>query len=157
MIEYQKPSGGEGGHGEHGESPWAEYAGIAGYVSHGMIGSAAELTAQTTYRYGQRVNGVVKNAAQLTTESEIIFGTVAKTFNVAGGVIGAGVNGYKAYNNYSEGNYGMAAFDGSKALSYIGGTICLFIPGLQGVGGYILISTLVVDVAGDVVKANSGH
>lgn len=122
-----------------------------------MIGSAAELTAQGSFKYGQRINGVVKSAAQLTKETKLFWSPIAKSFNTAGGVLGAGVNTYNAINDYSEGNYGMAAFNGSKALCYIGGTICLFFPGLQGVGGYILVSTLVVDVAGDVVKANIGN
>ena len=143
--------------GNHGESTLLEYAAVAGYVSHGMIGTAAELTAQTSYKYGQRVNSIVKSAVQITAENKILWGTVAKGFNATGGIIGAGVNGYKAYNDYSKGNYGMAAFNGSKAVSYIGGTICLFIPGLQVVGGSILVSTLVIDVTGDVVEASTGH
>jgi RHS repeat-associated protein len=130
------------------EKPILESAGAAGYISHGLIGTAAELAAKTTFKYGQRVGGVVKSALEITAESELVFGAVAKGANVAGGATGALVNGVKAYNDYSEGNYSMAAFDGSKSFSYLAGTACLFIPGMQVYGGYILFSTMAVDLGG---------
>ena len=71
--------------------------------------------------------------------------------------MGAVVNGIKAYDNYSNGNYGWAGFHGSVALSYtIGIGLTILCPEC-GVGEYILISTMAGDIAGEGVKAINGH
>jgi len=149
-----EPSGGKGSE----ESQWVEALGVAGYISHGMIGSAASLNAKETYKFGQRMlNGTVKSAAQLTAENAEVMEGIAKGFNIAGGTIGAGVNTYKAINEYSYGETGWATFHGSVALSYAVGIALTIVCPECGYGEYLLISTMAADIAGDGVKSNNGH
>jgi hypothetical protein len=121
------------------------------YVGYGVDGTgyAAELTAKTTYKYGQRVNGVVKSAAQLTKENAAICCKVATRLNVAGGVIDVVDCGVQSYDDFSNGNYGLGAYEATKAASYTTGTIMLFTP-LAPIGAGILLVTGIVDIAGDV-------
>jgi hypothetical protein len=139
------------------ETPMLENLGVAGYVSHGMIGSAATLTAKNTYRYGKRINGVVKSAAQLTAENAALWEKVAFRFNIVGGTLGAGVNGYKAIDEYESGEKGWAAFHGSVALGYTAGVIITILCPECGYGEYLLISTMAADIAGEGVKVHNEH
>jgi hypothetical protein len=139
---------------EFGESPILEYTGYAGYLSHGMIGSAATLTSKITYKGGQRMaNGIVKSAVEITEENAEIWGTVAEKFNIFGGALGAGVNGFKVYHDLERGQKGWATFHGSVALGYTLGVIITIVCPECGYGEYLLISTMVADMAGDGVKA----
>ena len=141
----------QSGAGGFGESPLLEIAGIAGYVSHGMIGTAAELTANSTYRYGT----LAKSAVQMTREGSEIFGKLAFRFNVAGGTSGALVNTFKAADDYSKGNPKWGNFHASLGLNYAIGVGLLFVPGGQTAGGYLLFSTMFLDLGGEWINANN--
>jgi hypothetical protein len=115
-----------------------------GYVIDGT-GYAAGLTAKETVKYGNRV----KTAAQLTKENAAIWGKVTTRLNVAGGVIGVVDCGVQSYDDFSNGNYGLGAYEAAKAASYTTGTIMLFTP-LAPIGAGILLGTGIVDIAGDI-------
>jgi hypothetical protein len=133
--------------GNHGESTLLEYAGVGGYVSHG-VGKTAEMTGEITYKYGT----ATKSAAQLTREGAELMGKIAKPFNIAGATIGAGVNGYKAYENFSSGHYGMGAYNTTLSASYATGMGILIFGGPAApIGAGILLITGGVDLAGEII------
>ncbi len=137
---------------EHGESPLltvGEYAGYVGYGNH-TLGFWAEKTADITYKYGQRVNGVVKSAAQLTAENAKLWGTIGKNFAKVGGYTGAIVNGARGVYDITQGNYGKGTFELIKAGGYTTG---LYLLGVNpALGGSILLITGIVDLGGDVYE-----
>ncbi len=132
---------------------WLNWMGYVGYWSHGMIGTAASMTADEVTKCGRRMpNGTVKTGAKLTAESSELMDGVARGFNIAGGTIGAGVNTFKAVNESKNGENGWAFFHGSVAMSYtLGVTLTILCPEC-GYGEYLLITTMAADMAGEVVK-----
>ena len=113
------------------------------------FGYAAELSGKATFKYGQRINGVVKSAAQITRENAALMGKVATRLNVAGAVIGTVDCGLQSYDDFSNGNYALGSYEAIKAGSYTTGTIMLFTP-MAPIGAAIILGTGIVDIAGDV-------
>ncbi len=148
-INYSVTINAQSGEGSGGESSLLTSIGGTGYGNH-ALGYWAEKTADITYKYGQRVNGVVKNAALITAENSALWGKVALRFNVAGGVLGAGVNGYKMVNDFSEGNYAKGGFEAAKTASYTFGLYLLAVN--PAVGGVWLLGTGLVDLGGDIYE-----
>ena len=112
-------------------------------------GKVAESSAKATFKYGQRVNGVVNSAAQITAKNAALMGKVTTRLNVAGGVVGAVDCSMQSYDDFSNGNYALGAYEATKAASYTTGTVMLFTP-LAPIGVGIIVVTGVVDIAGDV-------
>ena len=126
----------------------------AGYVTDAAE-YAAKLTSKETFIYGQRVNGVVKSAAQLTSESAAIYSKLASKLNVLGATIGTVDCTVQGVSDYKNGNTGLAAFEFSKAAVYAAGIILIAVsPFTAGstavVGGYVIAGTSIVDIAGDI-------
>jgi RHS repeat-associated protein len=119
-----------------------------GYIVDG-VGYSAELSAQTSYRFGQRINGRVVNSAHLTRQNAALMGKVAARFNVASGVIGVIDSGMQSYDDFSNGNYALGTYEATKGLSYLVGTALLFTP-FAPIGAGILLVTGIIDIAGDV-------
>lgn len=139
------------------ESELLEFMGSLGFFGHAVVGLSAELASKGTYKYGVRLaNGSIKSGALMTEEGSLIFGNLATTFNVAGGSLSALVNGFQAWNDYKNGEYGWALFNGSKAVSYAVGVGLLLTP-FDELGATILIRTMGVDVIGNFVREVIEH
>jgi hypothetical protein len=128
--------------------------GIAGYGTE-AVKYAAQSSAQTTVRYGQRVNGVVKSSAQLTKEGSAFMGKLATRLNVLGATIGIIDGTIQGVDDFKNENYGFATFEFSKVAGYTTGILLIAISPLTGgstaiIGGYIIAGTSAVDIAGDV-------
>jgi hypothetical protein len=129
-------------------------ADYGGYVIDGF-GYAAELSAKSTFKYGQRINGIVKSAAQLTAENAALMGKIAIRLNVAGALVGTYDCTAQGLSDYQNGNVGLAAYEYSKAFAYTSGIFLIAISPFTGgttaiIGGNILLGTGLIDIGGDV-------
>ena len=114
-----------------------------GYVNE-LAGYAAGLTAKDTYKYAQGA----KTAAQRTAENAKLFTKVASKLTIAGGAFGAVDSYNQAYQDFSNGDYALGAYETLKGASYTAGTAMLFSP-LAPIGAGILTVTGIIDIIGD--------
>ena len=143
------PEGSAAGHGAPNYTNRVGGLDYAGYVVDGT-GYAAKLTAGTTYKYGQRINGKVVSAAQLTRQNAALWSKVATRLNVAGGVIGAFDSGLQSYDDFSNGNYALGAYEASKGTAYLIGLALCTNPVTLAAGLTVIGVTGIIDIAGDV-------
>jgi len=110
----------------------------------------AKLTGKETFKYGQRVNGVVKSATQLTKENATLMGKIATRVNIAGGVIGVFDSGLQAYDDFSNGYYGLGSYETAKGTAYLIGLGLCTNPFTLAAGLTVIGVTGIIDIAGDV-------
>jgi len=114
-----------------------------------IVEFAANQAAKEVEQCAQVVNGVIKSAAQITAENRIIFTKLVKGASGVGGAVGVIDCSMQAYSDFSNGDYGLGAYETAKSLSYLTGTVLLFTP-LAPIGAGILFVTGAVDITGNV-------
>lgn len=107
------------------------------------------MSAKNTFKYAQTIDGVVKSAAQLTAENRVFATNALKKLSILGGAVGAIDSGIQSYQDFNNGDYGLAAYEATKGAAYTIGTILLFTP-FAPIGATILGVTGAIDFAGDI-------
>ena len=82
--------------------------------------------------------------------------TISKSTGVGGGVFSTIDNGIQSYNDFNKGNYGRGTVNTTQTALYASGTAMLFIPGVQVIGGFILLGTTISDLIQTGVETQTG-
>jgi RHS repeat-associated protein len=106
-----------------------------------IVGGAADLT--------------MKEIGEEALETTVLK-TISKSTGVGGGVFSTIDNGIQSYNDFNKGNYGRGTVNTTQTALYASGTAMLFIPGVQVIGGFILLGTTISDLIQTGVETQTG-